>query len=49
VRHWRGRQVRLAWDETPLHIDDDLVRHLAAGAVEVELTAEPATILVPHR
>jgi diacylglycerol kinase (ATP) len=44
----RGRKISIVWDGTPLHVDDDLppaIKGLAA--VELELTREPASILVP--
>lgn len=44
----RGRKISIVWDGTPLHVDDDRppkVKGLAA--VELELTPEAATILVP--
>jgi diacylglycerol kinase (ATP) len=48
MTHQRGREVRIVWDGTPLHVDDDLPRpEDGRGVVELELTAEPATILVP--
>jgi diacylglycerol kinase (ATP) len=48
LTHQRGRRVRIAWDGTPLHVDDDLPRPVDGRAVvALELTAEPATILVP--
>jgi diacylglycerol kinase (ATP) len=50
VRRWRGRRVSIAWDGSPLHVDDDLPQpDTAPGIVEVELTATPVTILVPRR
>ncbi len=48
MTHRRGRKVSIRWDGTPLHVDDDLPSpEDGLGAVELELTAEPATILVP--
>lgn len=46
--HQRGRKVRITWDGTPLHVDDDLPPpEDGRGVVEFELSSEPATILVP--
>lgn len=44
----RGRKISIVWDGTPLHVDDDLPpKTTGLAAVELELTAEAATILVP--
>jgi diacylglycerol kinase (ATP) len=49
VRRWRGRRVSIAWQGSPLHVDDDLPRaDTAPGTVEVELTETPITLLVPQ-
>jgi diacylglycerol kinase (ATP) len=44
----RGRKISIVWDGTPLHVDDDLPPAVdGLAAVELELTREAATILVP--
>jgi diacylglycerol kinase (ATP) len=49
VRCWRGTRVSIAWEGSPLHVDDDLPRlDTAPGTIELELAATPATILVPR-
>jgi diacylglycerol kinase (ATP) len=50
VSRWRGRKIRMVWDGTPLHIDDDLPSaEEGAATIELELAPDPATILVPTR
>ena len=44
----RGRKISIVWDGTPLHVDDDRPPKIKGlAAVELELTSEAATILVP--
>jgi diacylglycerol kinase (ATP) len=44
----RGQKISIVWDGTPLHVDDDLPPAIEGlAAVELELTPEAATILVP--